>query len=77
MDLNDLACVGTDVDGSGTVAPAAREYLLVESEEATNGKAEACLDEAAASVPIDENLFADEDDLDDLEDELDELEVND
>lgn len=77
MDLNALACVGTDVDGSGTVAPVAREYQLVDVEESTkNGNAES-LDEAAASVPIDENLFADEDDLDDLEDELDELDVND
>jgi len=76
LDLNDLACVGTDVDGSGTVAPASREYHLVETEAPTNGNAES-LDEAAASVPIDENLFADEDDLDDLEDELDELDVND
>nr|SVE74828.1 EOG090X0C5B [Daphnia carinata] len=77
LDLNALACVGTDVDGSGTVAPASREYQLVEVEESTkNGNAES-LDEAAASVPIDENLFADEDDLDDLEDELDELDVND
>nr|SVE88862.1 EOG090X0C5B [Daphnia sinensis]SVE89485.1 EOG090X0C5B [Daphnia sinensis]SVE90110.1 EOG090X0C5B [Daphnia sinensis]SVE90738.1 EOG090X0C5B [Daphnia sinensis]SVE91365.1 EOG090X0C5B [Daphnia sinensis] len=77
LDLNALACVGTDVDGSGTVAPASREYQLVDVEESTkNGNAES-LDEAAASVPIDENLFADEDDLDDLEDELDELDVND
>nr|SVE75984.1 EOG090X0C5B [Daphnia hispanica] len=77
LDLNALACVGTDVDGSGTVAPAAREYQLVEGEDATkNGNAES-LNEAAASVPIDENLFADEDDLDDLDDELDELDVND
>ncbi|KAK4036161.1 zinc finger CCCH domain-containing protein 15 homolog [Daphnia magna] len=77
LDLNALACVGTDVDGSGTVAPVAREYQLVDVEESTkNGNAES-LDEAAASVPIDENLFADEDDLDDLEDELDELDVND
>nr|SVE77830.1 EOG090X0C5B [Daphnia lumholtzi] len=77
LDLNALACVGTDVDGSGTVAPASREYQLTDVEESTkNGNAES-LDEAAASVPIDENLFADEDDLDDLEDELDELDVND
>ncbi|KAI9551410.1 hypothetical protein GHT06_021743 [Daphnia sinensis] len=77
LDLNALACVGTDVDGSGTVAPASREYQLVDVEESTkNGNAES-IDEAAASVPIDENLFADEDDLDDLEDELDELDVND
>ncbi|XP_057379263.1 zinc finger CCCH domain-containing protein 15 homolog isoform X2 [Daphnia carinata] len=77
LDLNALACVGTDVDGSGTVAPASREYQLVDVEESTkNGDAE-CLDEAAGGVPIDENLFADEDDLDDLEDELEELDVND
>nr|SVE75351.1 EOG090X0C5B [Daphnia dolichocephala] len=77
LDLNDLAGVGTDVDGSGTVAPAAREYQLVEAEDATNNGNAESQDEAAANVPIDENLFADEDDLDDLEDELDELDVND
>lgn len=74
LDLNALACAPTSVDGSGTVAPAAREYQ-VESE-TKNGDAE-CLDEAAGGVPIDENLFADEDDLDDLEDELEDLDVND
>lgn len=75
--MNALACVGTDVDGSGTVAPASREFQMLEGDDSTkNGNAES-LSEAAASVPIDENLFADEDDLDDLEDELDELDVND
>ena len=74
LDLNELACSATSVDGSGTVAPAAREYQI--EPETKNGDAE-CLDEAAGGVPIDENLFADEDDLDDLEDELEELDVND
>lgn len=62
------------VDGSGTVAPAARQYQV--DPESKNGTEE-CLDEAAGGVPIDENLFADEDDLEDLEDELDQLDVND
>lgn len=44
-----------------------------------NGDDGGLMDEAAGgeSVPIDENLFADEDDLDDLEEDLDELDVND
>lgn len=62
------------LDG-GTVAPDKREYLLDEAK-AQNGQAEG-LSEAAGGVPIDENLFADEDDLDDLEEELEELDVND
>nr|CAG4637303.1 EOG090X0C5B [Ceriodaphnia reticulata]SVE73160.1 EOG090X0C5B [Ceriodaphnia reticulata] len=74
LDLNELACAATSVDGSGTVAPAAREYQV--EPETKNGDTE-CLDEAAGGVPIDENLFADEDDLDDLEDELEDLDVND
>nr|CAG4647348.1 EOG090X0C5B [Megafenestra aurita]SVE92616.1 EOG090X0C5B [Megafenestra aurita] len=74
LDLNELACSAMTVDGSGTVAPAARQYQV--DPESKNGTEE-CLDEAAGGVPIDENLFADEDDLEDLEDELDQLDVND
>lgn len=71
--MNEL-CGATTAEGSCTVAPASREYQL--DSESKNGTTE-CLEEAAGGVPIDENLFADEDDLDDLEDELEELDVND
>nr|CAG4641988.1 EOG090X0C5B [Eurycercus lamellatus] len=71
LDLDELARAATVVDG-GTVAPSSREFQLDEA----SGQA-GTLDEAAGGVPIDENLFADEDDLEDLEDELDELDVND
>lgn len=61
--------------GEVTVAPEARQFLV--DAPTGNGKEAEGLDEAAGSVPIDENLFADEDDLDDLEDDLEELDVND
>lgn len=72
--MNELACAATTVEGSCTVAPSSREYQV--DHESKNGTTET-LEEAAGGVPIDENLFADEDDLDDLEDELEELDVND
>lgn len=74
LDLADLGIPTEMVDG-GTVAPAKREFMADEPK-AENEQGEG-LDEAAGGVPIDENLFADEDDLDDLEDELEELDVND
>ena len=49
----------------GTKAPEAREFQVTEK-----------LDEAAGGIPIDENLFADEDLLDDLEDDLEDLEID-
>ena len=61
------------VDGTGTQAPEAREFCVTEQAIAE----EEYLDEAAGGVPIDENLFADEDDLDDLEEDLEDLDVND
>ena len=65
------------MEGDVTVAPAAREFLITTDDPVGNGKETGTLDEAAGNVPIDENLFADEDDLDDLEDDLEDLEVND
>ena len=65
------------MEGEVTVAPAAREFLITTDELVGNGKEGENLDEATGSVPIDENLFADEDDLDDLEDDLEDLDVND
>lgn len=62
------------VDG-GTQAPEKREFLVDKKE--SSEPPEGGLDEAAGGVPIDENLFADEDDLDDLEEDLEELDVND
>lgn len=73
--MDELALAATVMDG-GTQAPAAREFL-VDGNAKEPAAAEGGLDEASGGVPIDENLFADEDDLDDLEDELDELDVND
>lgn len=65
------------MDGEVTMAPAAREFLITTNDPVGNGQETGTLDEAAGSVPIDENLFADEDDLDDLEDDLEDLDVND
>ena len=65
------------MDGEVTMAPAAREFLITTDDPVGNGQETGTLDEAAGSVPIDENLFADEDDLDDLEDDLEDLDVND
>lgn len=61
------------VEGTGTRAPESREFCVTEQAIAE----EEYLDEAAGGVPIDENLFADEDDLDDLEEDLEDLDVND
>lgn len=74
LDLADLG-VPVEMRDGGTVAPEKRE-LQTEQPKDENGQAEG-LSEAAGGVPIDENLFADEDDLDDLEEELEELDVND
>nr|CAG4646526.1 EOG090X0C5B [Macrothrix elegans] len=75
LDLDEIARSALEEDGSGTMAPETRVFQL--ENEPENGQAET-LDEAAGeSVPIDENLFADEDDLDDLEEDLEELDVND
>ena len=73
MDLNELVNAATTIDGACTVAPDTREYQVASGSK--NGETEP-IDQATGGVPIDENLFADEDDLDDLEDELEDLDVN-
>lgn len=74
LDLADLGVPAEMLDG-GTVAPAKREF---QADQSGDGAVQAeGLAEAAGGVPIDENLFADEDDLDDLEEDLEELDVND
>ena len=74
--MEELAAAATVADGAGTtVAPEKREFDSCEPS-TENGQNEG-LDEAAGGVPIDENLFADEDDLDDLEEDLEDLDVND
>ena len=74
LNLDDLALAATLVDG-GTQAPQTREFLVDNGQ--AEGGGEEGLDEAAGGVPIDENLFADEDDLDDLDEDLENLDVND
>merc|ERR1711928_206068 len=65
LNLEELLNSGLAAEEPGTKAPESREFQVPES-----------LDEAAGGVPIDENLFADED-LEDLEEDLDNLEIED
>ena len=65
MNLEELLNSGLSAEEPGTKAPEAREFQVTEK-----------LDEAAGGIPIDENLFADEDLLDDLEDDLEDLEID-
>jgi len=66
LNLEELLNSGLAAEEPGTKAPESREFQVPES-----------LDEAAGGVPIDENLFADEDLLEDLEDDLEELGIED
>jgi len=84
LTLEDLAASATMADGANLTVASENRFL---DNAATSAAASAQLDEAAGGdvgeatgggggVPIDENLFADEDDLEDLEDELEDLDVN-
>lgn len=67
LDLNELSLAAQEVDGSGTVASEDRNTQL------RNG-----IDSASAdAVPINENLFMDEDCLEGLDDELNDLDIED
>jgi len=71
LNLEDLLNNGAAVDEKDdqvTKAPESREYQVDAAES---------LDEAAGGIPIDENLFADEDFLEDVEDDLEDLDIDD
>lgn len=78
IELNYLECEASEADGTGTVAPENRFNSLP----ATNGSIESPdeppSEEGAAAVPINENLFMDDDleELDELEDEIDALDID-
>ncbi|KAK6645552.1 hypothetical protein RUM43_001829 [Polyplax serrata] len=74
LELDSLEKEASEVDGTGTVAPADRfkDQKTLENGMSTGSKSE----EGAAAVPINENLFLDDDldDLDELEDLADDVE---
>ncbi|XP_059482524.1 zinc finger CCCH domain-containing protein 15 homolog [Neocloeon triangulifer] len=73
--LDDIALEASEADGTGSVATENRlSEIAAQTQTITNGTAE---DPGATAAAIDENLFLDDDDLDDLEDELEELEISD
>merc|ERR1711928_11878 len=65
LNLEELLNSGLAAEEPGTKAPESREFQVPETQ-----------DEATGGIPIDENLFADED-LEDLEEDLDNLEIED
>ncbi|XP_017780346.1 PREDICTED: zinc finger CCCH domain-containing protein 15 homolog [Nicrophorus vespilloides] len=69
LQLDLMEMEATEVDGSGTLAAEDRLKAEIPPEQ-TNGS----VDEAAAAVPINENLFLEED-LDALDDELNDLDL--
>lgn len=70
LDLNILEFEAQEVDGTGTVAP---EDRLKENE--VNASKESTPELIQDAVPINENLFVD-DDLDDIDDELNDLDLD-
>lgn len=75
INLDMLGTDISDVDGTGTVAPEDRfKASETPSDEPSSSKSNAQTDGAGGAVPINENLFL-EDDLDDLDQELEDLDL--
>ncbi|XP_063244932.1 zinc finger CCCH domain-containing protein 15 homolog [Bacillus rossius redtenbacheri] len=78
IQLDALALEAQEVDGTGTQAPADRLIPPPVDHSKTNGEPQPPGDGAdeAIAVPINENLFVDDDDLEDLEEGLDDLDID-
>jgi len=80
LDLNELSLAAQEVDGTGTVAQIDRNAQLlnnIEVEDDTRNSASAHTQILDEGVPINENLFLDEDCLEGLDNELNNLDLED